>query len=343
MSAKSIFHLGLRWMGFTLILLLGMSSIGCFSSGGSDPQQKEDSNNWDEMVWDKDTWSQFGENVRSIIMNTLCRLITTMLSIALTMSLAVAGEVTIPNTFTSGTTAKAAEVNDNFSAVKTEVNDNNLRIDAIETQTQNIETGCPAGEAIAKIATNGTITCEADTDTVYSAGTGLNLTGTQFTVEAGNVSISAQAFASKILSPVNVQYCVLIKGEMTSYAYFNATSGAANAGCDALAGVQLPDNVMLTGLHCRVLDNNDSNYIQAALWRTNLITDDPPQSIYTTDQSVDNAQSQVVSGTTANDPLFTKVDNGQYAYYVSMNYSTNNFETLGGNGIFYGCRISYTP
>jgi hypothetical protein len=276
-------------------------------------------------------------------MKTLYSLLATMLSIALTIPLAIAGEVTIPNTFTSGTTARAAEVNDNFTAVKTEVDDNNLRIESVETQTQHIETGCPAGEAIAKIATDGTITCEADTDTTYSAGTGLNLTDTQFTIEAGDVSISAQAFDSKILAPDNVQYCVLIKGAMTSHAYFFKTSGATNVGCGAVAGVQLPDNVVVTGLHCRVLDNDDSNYIHAALWRTHLDTADPPQRIYATDQSVDSAQSQIISGTTADDPLFMKVDNGQYAYYAAMNYSTNNFETLGGNGVFYGCRISYTP
>lgn len=40
----------------------------------------------------------------------------------------IAGEITIPNTFTAGTPAKASEVNDNFSAVKIAVDDNNSRI-----------------------------------------------------------------------------------------------------------------------------------------------------------------------------------------------------------------------
>jgi hypothetical protein len=190
--------------------------------------------------------------LRSSVMKTLYSLLATMLSIALTIPLAIAGEVTIPNTFTSGTTAKAAEVNDNFTAVKTEVDDNNLRIEAVETQTQNMDTGCPAGEAIAKIATNGTIECEADTDTTYSAGTGLNLTGTQFTIEAGDVSISAQEFDSEIISTLQVQYCVLHKGATTPYAFFIKITGATNAACDAVAGVQLPDNVVMTGLHCLV-------------------------------------------------------------------------------------------
>jgi uncharacterized coiled-coil protein SlyX len=45
---------------------------------------------------------------------------------------AAAGEVTIPNTFQSGTPAVAAEVNDNFSAVVSAVDDNDGRIAALE-------------------------------------------------------------------------------------------------------------------------------------------------------------------------------------------------------------------
>ena len=43
-------------------------------------------------------------------------------------SLAVAGPVTTPNTFSSGSPAVAAEVNDNFSAIEAAVNDNDARI-----------------------------------------------------------------------------------------------------------------------------------------------------------------------------------------------------------------------
>lgn len=276
-------------------------------------------------------------------MKTLYCFCSITLSIVFTMPLAVAGELTIPNTFTAGTKAVATEVNDNFAAVKTEVDNNNVRINAIETQTQNIGTGCTTGESIAKIATDGTVTCQPDTDTTYTAGTGLNLTGTQLTIAAGDVSLSAQAFNAKIISVTSVQNCVLFKGIPTSYAYFLPISGSTNAACDAIASVQLPDNGVVTGLHCRVLDNSNINFIRAELWRTNLNTDVLPQRVYTTDQSVDSAQSQIISGTTADDPLYTKVDNSQFAYYATIAYSTNNFETLGANGIFYGCRISYTP
>lgn len=107
-----------------------------------------------------------------------------------------AGDVTGLNTFVSGTPAVAAEVNANFTAVKTAVDDNNTRINSnttnatsntnaigvLQAQTLNLATGCPAGESIRAVAPDGVITCEVDTDTntIYAAGTGLSLSGTTF-------------------------------------------------------------------------------------------------------------------------------------------------------------------
>ncbi|MCW9016170.1 MAG: hypothetical protein OQJ89_04335 [Kangiellaceae bacterium] len=44
-----------------------------------------------------------------------------------------ASEVSIPNEFTAGTPARASEVNQNFDAIETAVNDNDVRINANET------------------------------------------------------------------------------------------------------------------------------------------------------------------------------------------------------------------
>jgi len=44
----------------------------------------------------------------------------------------VAGPVSVPNSFTSGTPARAADVNANFSAVATAINDNSSRLSALE-------------------------------------------------------------------------------------------------------------------------------------------------------------------------------------------------------------------
>ena len=54
--------------------------------------------------------------------------ISTLLLTSLWVSKLLAGSVTIPNTFVSGTAASASEVNANFSAIKAEVDDNDNRI-----------------------------------------------------------------------------------------------------------------------------------------------------------------------------------------------------------------------
>ena len=54
-------------------------------------------------------------------------------SFAVVGAVAFASNVTLPNAFTAGTPARAAEVNANFAAVKTAVDDNHARITALAT------------------------------------------------------------------------------------------------------------------------------------------------------------------------------------------------------------------
>jgi hypothetical protein len=51
-------------------------------------------------------------------------------------NLTLAGSVTLPNTFTAGTPARASEVNANFSAIKSAVDDNDARINTLISQGQ---------------------------------------------------------------------------------------------------------------------------------------------------------------------------------------------------------------
>lgn len=50
-----------------------------------------------------------------------------------------ASEMEIPNTFSSGAAAVAAEVNANFTAAKTAVDDNNAKIEALQAQVEALE------------------------------------------------------------------------------------------------------------------------------------------------------------------------------------------------------------
>jgi len=54
--------------------------------------------------------------------------------LTLTSSLVWAGNVTIPNVFTHDTPARADSVNENFPALGVEVDDNDSRLDSLESQ-----------------------------------------------------------------------------------------------------------------------------------------------------------------------------------------------------------------
>jgi hypothetical protein len=64
-------------------------------------------------------------------MKTIAKICMVAVGLVLFSLAAFAGDVTIPNTFTAGTTAKAAEVNANFAAVEAAVDDNDARIDTL--------------------------------------------------------------------------------------------------------------------------------------------------------------------------------------------------------------------
>ncbi len=69
-----------------------------------------------------------------LVMKTLFRSLVIALGlIAFAASSAWAGSVTIPNTFSAGTKAEADKVNENFTAVKTAVDDNDARINTLNT------------------------------------------------------------------------------------------------------------------------------------------------------------------------------------------------------------------
>lgn len=81
-----------------------------------------------------------------------------LLSASLWTTLTIAGPLTIPHEFESGTPARASEVNENFDAVKAEVDDNSQRIDS----KQNIVTSsCAEGSAIRSIAADGSVECQS--------------------------------------------------------------------------------------------------------------------------------------------------------------------------------------
>ena len=74
---------------------------------------------------------------------------------------AFAGEVNLPHTFQPNTKAKASEVNVNFEAVRDAVNDNNSRIQSLESFKCNVAgSSCASGNAVTGFSADGTPQCE---------------------------------------------------------------------------------------------------------------------------------------------------------------------------------------
>jgi hypothetical protein len=146
-----------------------------------------------------------------------------------------AGSVTIPNEFTANTTAKASEVNANFTAVKT----------AVDGNAADITTNATA------IATNASAI--AGTITGVNAGAGLGGGGTSgdvnVSLSATSVPISASAFESK--NETN-DYCELVRH--ADYVYFATTSTSSS--CKAYASVPVPNNATIIGVKCWATHND---------------------------------------------------------------------------------------
>jgi len=115
----------------------------------------------------------------------------------LTIETAKSGNVTIPNSFSTGQLIQAADMNANFTAVETAIDDNDSRIStnagAISSKQDRVTGTCASGSSIRVINANGTVTCETDNTgsggggdiTGVTAGSGLSGGGT-----SGDVTLS---------------------------------------------------------------------------------------------------------------------------------------------------------
>ena len=101
---------------------------------------------------------------------TACLRFGVLLLLVLGSDPVFAGPLAVPHTFTNGEVADADEVNTNFDAVKTEVDDNDVRIDTLLGQS------CPAGEVVTGVDASGSIVCTPappPVDPTCPAGTNL--------------------------------------------------------------------------------------------------------------------------------------------------------------------------
>jgi len=259
-----------------------------------------------------------------------------------------AGNVTIPNTFTDGTPAVAAEVNGNFSAVEVEVDDNAADIAgntaAIATK-QNIVGGlCPTGQSIRIINANGTVICEIDNDTTYTAGSGISIVGTTISkaTQTEYYAISGLEFKPAFATQASEWHGYDISGQYG----FPTLTGTKYLGHT----VRLPNGATITEVTCDYYDSDiddDINNVSFALRRRSFgsSTSTSTMASATVDPvplvGLDDNIIRQVTDTTIS---YAIVDNASYAYNLTLMFGASaNFTAASNSAIrSYGCRVGYT-
>jgi len=234
---------------------------------------------------------------------------------------ASAGSVTIPTTFTSGTTAKASEVNANFTAVKTAVDDNDSRIATLEAALTALTTRVTALETEnAKLTTENT-----DLTTRLEEVEGNSVLELDGYLSLGADTVNSVTYAKAVFSGINVQ---VVSGSGT-------TGGTINGLGNLIVGYnqqRTSDNVR-TGSHNIIggAYNNYSSYGGLIFGAQNLIS-----GVYA---SVSGGQHNTASG------VYASVSGGQYntasGNHTSVTGGASN-EAFGSYSSILGGANNYT-
>jgi hypothetical protein len=233
----------------------------------------------------------------------------------------VADSVTIPHAFSSGGTAVAAEVNANFSAVSSAVNDNDTRI---TTNSANI--------------TTNTNNISANTSDIESN------TGRITTLENAQggttyVSVNARNFSNRDGFPAQKDLCIVSKNP-TEEVLFQGVTGAETAGCDLVGAIQLPHNGTISSMKCGM--GPIASTATVTLYRERF-AGSPIREAITTAAAPALFNGAVTTTATSIAADTGVVDNSVYSYFIFVDISTDNFAPggagAGGGFRFGGCSI----
>jgi hypothetical protein len=242
------------------------------------------------------------------------------LSLALAVSpIALAGEVADLVTFMPGTPARASEVNGNFAALSTAVNDNHARLTATETSQSDLDASLQALQSV-------TASYEARISSLQS-----ELAALRAQLRApGVISLPVEAFSNHVDMPCTY------KPESTS-GYFD---GPAGSGCSAAAPVHLPHGVQVTAVRCTYYDGSDGKIRSFSFGVQNLELGGGGYAwwSYSTHGTSDSDTPYNLVVPLTSESGSRLIDNSTSAYYLSVGAtaSSDRYQLQ-----FSGCRIHY--
>jgi len=257
---------------------------------------------------------------------------------SLLASPAFSGQVDYPDdSYSSGDTLTAGDLNAKFNKIKTEINDNNLNIESnsnnISTNTTNIDNNTN------NISTN-TTNIGNNTNNISTNLTSIN-TNSDAIVElknpTGAVSVSAHAFRTETTGDSTCQWKTNL-----GIAYGSLVSGNLNA-CRVVAGIQIPDGVTMTSLSCNVNDATDAAEMRAYMYQHNnssAIANEIFATPLTGKPATDGRRNIVANS--PGDLNFAIVDNAENAYSLGILFSSTPATIpIPANLSLYSCTVTY--
>jgi len=230
--------------------------------------------------------------------STEMKTLSAALLLALGVSYAWAGSVTISKTWTAGDALNAADLNQNFSDVKTAVDDNNARLITIETTGANI-IGVTAGAGL----TGGGI----------SGGTTiLSLTGAA-SIHGAAFNFSPSQATESRLSTVGI----------------SQSSGVSKGAYGALT---LPHGVTMKKMTCGVLNNTTTTF-SAVLRKIAVTALGSGGTVFSTGAALANITTDQYLIDISATASLSVVDNVNAAYIVLVNLPSGS--TLRGCSVTY--------
>lgn len=143
---------------------------------------------------------------------------TTVLALSLVGGTATAQTVQVPHTFEAGTPARAEEVNQNFDAGAVAINDNAMRLDALEAR--DISVDCDNGESI------------QDAVDIAREGVTINVSGTcheSVLIQSDHLHIVGNNVAT-IMPPAGTTAFRVVSTDNVAIDGFNILGGAGGVG-----------------------------------------------------------------------------------------------------------------